>query len=247
MTHNKILSVGAIAATLSGCSYLTPPMERPVIEDHSGHLGTFTTVAERRMVITKRDYGDKDAYTSKFCAEPPPDATQSIASTLTAALTASAAGLAAKPEVAAQFGRTLETTAQSLFQRSQGVQFFRDGLYNLCQAYLNGALNGKDMNGQPIDNEQGYVMRYTELLTAAKLIILAEIGQMPSVDVLRAEQAVSAAEAAKDAAVKARVKVETAQANIDASVQKADAALKKAEDAAKRAEEAAAKRQPAPG
>ncbi|MBL8422720.1 MAG: hypothetical protein JNK06_04340 [Candidatus Accumulibacter phosphatis] len=246
MTHSRILTAGAVVATLSGCSYLTPPMERPVIEDHSGHLGTFTTVAERRMVITKKDYRD-DAFTSKFCAEPSPDATQSIASTLRAALTASAKGLAADPAVSAEFGRTLETTAKSLFQRSQGVQFFRDGLFNLCQAYLNGALNGIDMNGKSITNEQGYVQRYSELLRAAQLIIHAEIGKMPSVAVLRAEEAVSAAEAAKDAAVKARVKVETAQANIDASVQKADAALKKAEDAAKRAEEAAAKRQPAPG
>jgi len=218
MTHSKILSVGAIAATLSGCSYLTPPMERPVIEDHSGHLGTFTTVAERRMVITKKDYGITDVYTSKFCAEPSPDATQSIASTLRAALTASTKGLAADPAVSAEFGRTLETTAKSLFQRSQGVQFFRDGLFNLCQAYLNGALNGIDMNGKSITNEQGYVMRYGELLRAAQLIILAEVQKMQSVDESKAKEAVAAAEAAKDAAVIERKKAENAAKKAEAAL-----------------------------
>ena len=79
--------LGVLAAGLCGCSSLTPPMEKPVIEDHSGVLGTFATVAERRMVVTKKNYKnghtDNPGYDSTFCAEPPPDSTQSIASSAT--------------------------------------------------------------------------------------------------------------------------------------------------------------------
>ena len=236
MILSKAIVASAVCATLSGCALVTPPIEHPTIEDHSGHLGTFSTVAERRVVITKREYknmsGD-NAYESKFCAEPPPDATQSIASALTAALSGSAAGLKAKPEVSVEFAKSLETTAKSLFQRSQGVQLFRDGLFNLCQASLNGAI---------IPGE--YVAQYNLLLTKASEIIKEEVGKMPSVPVLRAEEAAIASEAAKDAAVKAKVSVMDSKAAIDTSVNKADAAAKKAEDAAKRAEDAANKQKP---
>lgn len=80
-------------------------------------------------------------YDSKFCAEPPPDATQSITSAVSAAFSGTASGVPVNPEVSAEFAKSLATTAQSLFYRSQGVQLFRDGLYNLCQAYLNGAIS----------------------------------------------------------------------------------------------------------
>lgn len=179
--HSKFIVASVVCANISGCSYLTPPIERPVIEDHSGHLGTFTTVAERRMVMTKRDYknvpGEK-TYESKFCAEPPPDATQSIASALTTAFKGSAAGTVVKPEVAIEFAKSLQTTAKSLFQRSQGVQLFRDGVYNLCQAHLNGAITPDQYNAQ-----------YTALLTTASAIIKDEIEKMPSVPVSRADDA----------------------------------------------------------
>lgn len=259
--NRKAIVVSSVWATLSGCSFLTPPIEKPVIEDHSGHLGTFATVAERRMVMTKRDYknmsGD-NAYESKFCSEPPPDATQSIASALTAALSGSATGSKAKPEVAVEFAKSLETTAKSLFQRSQGVQLFRDGVYNLCQAHLNGAITPDQYNTQ-----------YGALLTIVSTIIKDEVAKMPSVPVLRAEEAATAAEAAKTAAVGAKISVSALKEDIEASVKKAqssvaaaeaasigakeaknaaeisqmkvDTAVKKAEEAAKRAEDAANK------
>jgi hypothetical protein len=227
-------------------------MEIPVIEDHSGHLGTFTTVAERRMIVTKRDYSSvpgEDTYNSKFCAEPPPDATQSIARALSAALSGSAAGLKAQPEVSVQFAKSLATTAKTLFQRSQGVQLFRDGVYNLCQAYLNGALSSEQ-----------YIEQYGVLLKTASALISSEIEKMPSVPVQRAEEAANASEAAKADALRAKVFVEDSltkaelAANSAKDAQKAaenskaslDAAVRKAEEAAQRAEEAA-KKSTAPG
>lgn len=252
MKNKKAICVCIMCASLTGCSLLASPMEKPILEDHSGNLGTFATVAERRMVVTKKDYGkvgNNNPYDSKFCSEPPPDATQSIASALTAALSGSAAGTKAKPEVSVEFAKSLETTAKTLFQRSQGVQLFRDGLYNLCQAHLNGAITGSE-----------YSTHYTGLLNVASGIINNEVAKMPSVPVLRAEEAATASEAAKNAAIQAKVSVTAAQAEIETSLRKAqaaakeateskkaaeisqaslDAAVRKAEDAAERAEEAA--------
>ncbi|MCP3868991.1 MAG: hypothetical protein GY703_13000 [Gammaproteobacteria bacterium] len=53
MNNKNTLSITAFCFVMTGCSMLTAPMEKPIIEDHSGHLGTFGTVAERRMVVTK--------------------------------------------------------------------------------------------------------------------------------------------------------------------------------------------------
>lgn len=245
MLDRKATVAGAVCAALSGCSFLTAPIERPVVEDHSGHLGTFAMVAERRMVLTKRVYKDssaESAYESKFCAEPPPDATQSIASVLTAAFKGSASGAQTKPELAADMSKSLETTAKSLFQRSQGVQLFRDGLYSLCQAHLNGAITAEQYNTQ-----------YSALLKAAAEVINEEIKKSPNLDVARATEAASAAEAAKDSAVKARESArmlkeeaenvvhnaKSAETASQAASDEAREARRKAEEAATRAEEAA--------
>lgn len=245
MLDSKGVAASAAFAALAGCSYLTPPIERPVVEDHSGHLGTFTMVAERRMVLTKRVYKDsspESAYESKFCAEPPPDATQSIASVLTAAFKGSASGAETKPELAADLSKSLETTAKSLFQRSQGVQLFRDGLYSLCQAHLNGAITAAQYDAQ-----------YSALLTAATDVIKKEIDKSPNLDVARATEAAAASEAAKDSAVKARESArmlkeeaenvvrnaKSSEIASQAASDEAREARRKAEEAATRAEEAA--------
>jgi hypothetical protein len=164
-------------------------MEKPVIEDHSGVLGTFATVAERRMVVTKKKYKDQHAddpgYESSFCAEPPPDSTQSIASSLTAALRADASQDKRKQSVSAEAARELITTAKSMFTRSQGVQLFRDGVYNLCQAHLNAAIGAEK-----------YEKMFSELLQASAKLIAEEIAKSPHADVARA---VSAAQEAQGA------------------------------------------------
>lgn len=218
-------TLGCVAA--SGCSFLTPPIENPIIEHHSGQLGAFATVAERRVVLTKRDFSKTPeaatTYDSRFCAEPPPDATQSIASALTAAISGRATGLQANPEASAAFAKSLETTAKALFQRSQGVQLFRDGSYVLCQAYLNEAISRSD-----------YLKQYQALLGKASALIDKELDKMPSVDIRRAEEAASASEAAKDAAVKAKVETVASQAQIAELVRKAEAAAKRAEEAGRK-------------
>lgn len=184
---------------------MTPPMEKPVIEDHSGLLGTFATVAERRMVITKKKYDPKythaedPGYVSLFCAEPPPDSTQSIASSLTAALKADASQDKNKQEVSADMAKQLITTARVIFTRSQGVQLFRDGVYNLCQAHLNEAITADE-----------YSDNFKNLLDVSAKLIAAEIEKGPNPDVAKVIAAADAEAKVKEAAAEAKIEKQDA-------------------------------------
>ena len=74
-----------LAAALSGCTLFTDPLKQPVIEDHTDNgwfskdnMTVFFTTAARRDVIVK--FPD-----NKFCAEPPPDAAESLTSSIAVA------------------------------------------------------------------------------------------------------------------------------------------------------------------
>lgn len=147
---------------ISGCSTFTPPKSRPIIEDKVGKwgnekIGTLATTPERRVIIVHLDSG-------KFCAEPSPDTADNIASTLSAALEGN------KPEVLsakAQIASSFASNSKQLFLRSQGVQLYRDGMYNLCQAFVNGAID-------PVE----YKNYQKELLATVKELIKIEIPEL---------------------------------------------------------------------
>lgn len=221
-----------LAAGLCGCSALTPPMEKPVIEDHAGVLGTFATVAERRMVVTKKTYksehADHPGYDSSFCAEPPPDSTQSIASSLTAALRADASQDKSKQSVSAEAARELITTAKLMFTRSQGVQLFRDGVYNLCQAHLNAAIS------QP-----SYEKMFSELLKVSAKLIADEIAKSPNVDVAKAVNAAQEAQGAQEQVAASLITLKTLRSEAESERRTADSARKAAQAASKEAQDTA--------
>lgn len=176
-------------------------MGKPVIEDHSGLVGTFATVAERRMVITQKkfetsakDHPDNPGYVSLFCAEPPPDSTQSIASSLTAALKAEASQGNNKQGIDAGTAQALITTARSMFTRSQGIQLFRDGVYNLCQAHLNGAIKADE-----------YSTNFNNLLLISGGLIQKEIEKGPPSEVVRALATDDAGARAKESAAQLEI------------------------------------------
>ena len=125
------------AGLLNGCSFLTHPMERPIIEDHSHDkkVTTFSTIASRRMVILSQDQATDNII---ICAEPSPDVSDNLASSLAAALKGSATDGARSAEVASSVSRSLATTAQHLFKRTQGLQFYRDSLHDMCQRRMSG-------------------------------------------------------------------------------------------------------------
>ena len=73
----------------------------------------------------------------RFCAEPPPDSASELTNLLEAhAVAKDASG----KEINGSFSNTDILLVKQLFQRSQGVQLFRDGLYNLCQLHANEAI-----------------------------------------------------------------------------------------------------------
>ena len=171
-----------LVAVLSGCALFPSPNEQPVIEDRANNwlginkMSVFSTTAARREVVVK--FPD-----NKFCAEPPPDVAESLVSSLTLLAQGSIKDKKAD-EASAQLEatRAIATSIRTLFTRSQGAQFLRDGLFHLCQAYLNHAID-----------EPQYVSLYTVLLNKSQALVILELPDMKD---KRADDAVKNAEAA---------------------------------------------------
>ncbi len=133
-------SVLLASLALTGCSYLTKPMEHPIIEQHAqSRVNTFAVIPSRRMMIVKSQENPDPAREKliHICAEAPADVTDNLASTLAASLAVS--GKAAEASIGV--ATTLATVGQNLFKRTQGIQLFRDRSYHLCQARINGFMN----------------------------------------------------------------------------------------------------------
>ena len=169
----------AIVLTLSGCSYLTRPMEQPVIEDHSidNRIATFATIPSRRVIIMKAEDlqasgtdSQNDNRTIIVCAEPPADVSDNIAGAFGSALTATLPATGSPPaaSIAANMSESRATAAKYLIQRTQGLQLYRDGMYNLCQAKMN-----------KIIDDETFIARADKLLEVSAALIKAEI-ELPS-------------------------------------------------------------------
>jgi hypothetical protein len=149
------------AALLSGCaSYFTP--RPPVLEDKVGRwgsetVGTLSTAPDYRVVYVRL----KD--NAKLCAEPSADVAAQVASTIAGALKGPLGG----SEGAAQLSASISTAMKQLFRRSQGVQFFRDGSFALCNLYLNQGIS-----------EAAYAQELMALRVAAFELIKLEIPLM---------------------------------------------------------------------
>lgn len=164
----RLVFFGVLVGMMSGCAYFSPPQSLPVIEDKVGRseansndkrIGTLATVAQRRLAIIKFEDG-------KFCAEPPPDAADNISSTLSTALSANKGDV----DVQAKLATAVSSVAKQLFYRSQGLQLYRDGMFHLCNAYLNGLIDPAE-----------YKTKHQELLKAAQELINAEIPHLSNI------------------------------------------------------------------
>lgn len=112
---------------------------------------------------------------------------------------------------AAELSRTLSSSIVSLFCRSQGIQMLRDGLFNLCQAYINVAITAKE-----------YESRHDDLVSRAFVLVSQEI---PSAQAARAMDAASRAESAQGAVKSALEQSKAAQAAAESAATRAEAAL----------------------
>lgn len=197
----RIFLTALAPAVLSGCALLfTPPKEQPVTKEIIGGVfgdketNVFSLTPERRTVIVQSAKNEPP----KFCAEPPPDVAENIASSVRALVEATAKAPAdtSAARANAELARSLNTTSSSIFYRSQGVQIFRDGLYNLCQSNMNGIINRED-----------FLALYKELLHTSYLLTSLEIPTVQTVRnqelAIQSNNAKTLAEAAQQAASQA--------------------------------------------
>ena len=97
--------------------------------------------SERAIILIGRRDGQRlPSYSS--CAEPPPDALQDVARSISASFDA-----LAKLDQGQQAGAALraaddlKTASKALFERSQGIQLLRDTMFRLCEAFQNGVID----------------------------------------------------------------------------------------------------------
>lgn len=200
MLKKLVFLTGVVTLFVSGCALFTPPKEAPVDQDYVGtYFGrifgqrttnVFSLTPERRIVIVMPHEGE-----NYFCAEPSPDVAENIADTWRALAKAETKGKLTSGE--AQVYSSFASSTSNLFFRSQGIQLFRDGMYNLCQAYINKAITAEQ-----------YREKYTQLLDKSSILIaqeLAEVDKKALQDALiKTAAAQNSAESAKQQAVAAK-------------------------------------------
>ena len=169
-TQVVLMIVAAFSLEAIGCA----PMERSVKRDQIANVGTLSTSASRRVVVVNSSFKSKEPYIeSAFCAEPSPDITEDIIASLTgkgdlaggAETTGEIAKLQAQAKL--ELARNFQSVGQILFKRTQGAQFWRDGLFNLCQSYINGSI-GKEQ----------FEKKYDQLLEKSVELIKLEVPLM---------------------------------------------------------------------
>jgi hypothetical protein len=152
-----------------GVSPVASRLSNPVIEDRvglfdNGPVGIIATTADRRSIMF-RDVEPEDrarkGVAVEVCAEPPPDVAANIASELSGELAGSINDIDITKLTASQ---RVALVSQLLFARSQGIQMYRDGMYNLCIASLNKYVT-----------PEFYMTHSREILASSKELALKEV------------------------------------------------------------------------
>ncbi|MGN7919699.1 hypothetical protein [Lysobacter sp. 22409] len=159
------LAMVVLLGLLSGCETLGRKFDPSIVEvvddgDRKPVAASVATTAERRVVVIKLRADDT---IGKFCAEPSPDAAESVAGSFSSALQLKG-GTSHAPEAAASVGGSFGNAIASLSKRTQGLILYRDGMFALCQAHLNQAISPKE-----------FLDRSTRLLEASEKLIALEI------------------------------------------------------------------------
>ncbi|UFN49829.1 hypothetical protein LPC08_04065 [Roseomonas sp. OT10] len=169
-----------------GCSNAR---EEPMTELHvpglftrsTAEIGVISTGASYRIVtfrVNPLDRGDGNSQPAgSFCAEPPPDAAEAVASRIATSFEATgtvnaAAGESGNVQGAGSYERALATAVMAMTRRSQGLQFARDQTTSVCQDYLNGRIGREE-----------YLRLRREIIAASVPLIKAEIDKLPNLNV----------------------------------------------------------------
>jgi len=131
---------------LTGCSTFSQTFwSRPVIEDVPGGFNTLSLTADRRIAIFKSDKTDKQNPVGQLaCAEALPDVAIStkVKSSFEAALEA-----AGKAEASGEMSEELEQLLKIAYQRTEKSDLVRQLGWQICQGYLNNAIQEDDYVG----------------------------------------------------------------------------------------------------
>lgn len=121
-------------------------------------------IASRRIVIVTKGVDG----TTRLCAEPPPDVAEAFAAAFAAGLQVAAQqGNDTTLGVAGQMARQTATSIAPLLYRTQGIQFYRDSLWALCNDYLSNNITKIE-----------YATLRAEAIVNAKELITSEIKLM---------------------------------------------------------------------
>jgi hypothetical protein len=115
--------------------------------------------SQRTILLVPRSETGKSRFSA--CSEPPPDVAINLIQSLNASLDALAKrGSDLEASIAAKMTSDLKSTAEQIFQRSQGIQLLRDTMFRLCEALQNGVIEKDD-----------YRVLIQNLITTANFII----------------------------------------------------------------------------
>ena len=143
------IRIGCIISLLmlSGCGLnMFAGSKAPmVIDTVENRVGTVSVTADRRVVLIRLQENSASA-AGRFCAEPPLDADQNITSALAAMRDISSDKM--EPSVKVELARSFAQILPAFIRRTQGLQLYREAMYNLCQNYLNHAINEDELRAQ---------------------------------------------------------------------------------------------------
>ena len=131
----NLLILAITSPLFVGCaSQIGAFYNRPVVEDTlANRLSAVSLSADRRTIVVAINAGEKPLY----CAEPPPDTATGLKTDVDATLKAKGGELGIKDK--------LETSVTVLAARNAPLDAFRTGLFSLCQFYMNGAIEPKQV------------------------------------------------------------------------------------------------------
>lgn len=126
-SHCSWLLALALVASLAVLGSLTLYASRSpyVAKNHRvGDTATLTIDASKRSIISRGEH---------TCAEPSPDASATIATELSALLS----GSSGDDDMTFAADVLASSSIERLFERTQGIQAIRDGMFRLCEANMN--------------------------------------------------------------------------------------------------------------
>lgn len=136
----QALAVSLIAMSITACDGV---IHKKISIDNGKGL----SLGARQRTILVTQHGGKSGNQQVVCAEPSPDVFAVRAASAAASLRGPLGGTSPQGQQAAAGGFGFSSTeAAATIGRTQTIQLLRDGLYRLCEAYMNGAVDETQYN-----------------------------------------------------------------------------------------------------